>query len=75
MSGKRATAPCGHAGEHVIGQYVRCLRRGCDGTPPAPAARCRHLNGVRFDEASRAWVCEDCGAPYRSYADDLDRLR
>lgn len=29
-SGKQTTAKCGHPGEHVIGQFVRCLY-GCDG--------------------------------------------
>lgn len=31
--GKRAKAPCGHDGEHVVGQYVRCDVAGCDGVP------------------------------------------
>lgn len=22
--GKRGTAPCGHPGEHIVGQYVQC---------------------------------------------------
>lgn len=28
-NGKRADAPCGHPGEHIIGTYVKCLQ-GCD---------------------------------------------
>ena len=30
-NGKKAKAPCGHDGEHVVGTYVRCLE-GCDGS-------------------------------------------
>ena len=33
MSGRRDKAPCGHDGEYVIGTYVRCLTKGCDGQP------------------------------------------
>lgn len=37
MYGKAAIAPCGHAGETIIGTYVKCLK-GCDHvkkeTPP-----------------------------------------
>lgn len=29
MSGKRGIAPCGHQGEHIIGQYISC-DNGCD---------------------------------------------
>jgi len=29
MIGKPGTAPCGHPGEVMVGNYVRCLR-GCD---------------------------------------------
>lgn len=29
MSGKRGTAPCGHEGEHITTNYVRC-GQGCD---------------------------------------------
>ena len=36
MNGKPAIAPCGHPGEHVVGQYIRCLTKGCDGLPPEP---------------------------------------
>jgi hypothetical protein len=32
--GKRAPAPCGHDGEHVVGNYIRCLQ-GCDRVKPA----------------------------------------
>lgn len=28
--GKQTNAPCGHPGEHVIGQFVKCIY-GCDG--------------------------------------------
>ena len=24
-------APCGHDGEYIIGNFVRCLTKGCDG--------------------------------------------
>ena len=29
--GRKALAPCGHFGEHVVGQYVQCLE--CDAIP------------------------------------------
>lgn len=32
MQGKKATAPCGHEGEHVIGAYIRCIQ-GCAKDP------------------------------------------
>ena len=32
MSGRIGTAPCGHRGEAIIGQYYRCLL-GCDSRP------------------------------------------
>lgn len=35
MDGKPGKAPCGHVGEHVIGNYVRCLI-GCDDKRGAP---------------------------------------
>ncbi len=31
MSGKTATAPCGHVGETIIGNYVACRTPGCGG--------------------------------------------
>lgn len=34
MNGKLAIAPCGHIGEFVVGQFVQCLTKGCDGLPP-----------------------------------------
>jgi hypothetical protein len=51
MIGALATAPCGHRGEAVIGDYVRCLE-GCEGAPvdaepapPAPAREHRWMYG------------------------------
>lgn len=32
--GKTGTAPCGHTGEHLIGQYVRCPRCDVSGRTP-----------------------------------------
>jgi hypothetical protein len=60
VSGLRATAPCGHAGEVVIGTFIKCLTKGCDGVPKKPAAAaptiakthycpsCRSLETERF---------------------------
>lgn len=36
MSGRISVAPCGHTGETIIGNYVKCLV-GCDGKPAASA--------------------------------------
>jgi hypothetical protein len=32
-NGKQAKAPCGHDGEYVIGQFIRCSK-GCDDAVP-----------------------------------------
>lgn len=48
-SGKLTTAPCGHEGEHVIGQYVRCLR-GCD-SAKKPAVEQSPIVPPGYDEA------------------------
>ena len=50
VSGKRATAPCGHEGEYVFGDYIRCLTPECDGKAPAEPATYTYYNpsGVRW---------------------------
>jgi len=40
LTGRLATAPCGHPGEHVIGQYVQCLIPGCSGLAAPRCDRC-----------------------------------
>lgn len=80
VNGKKGTAPCGHAGEHVIGQYVRCPI--CDpraGTPSAALANLLACEGTepssglhdytikRYDPHNLAtvWICKICGLEYR----------
>lgn len=65
--GKRANAPCGHPGEHVLAGYIRCLE-GCDGEAvpvhvPPEKTKCLHRNtGAFHDPLTRrmARVCMDC---------------
>ncbi len=69
MSGKPGIAPCGHAGEHVVGGYVRCLT-GCDGVTAAPEhvnrentqKICRHPSRYIF---GRSVWCSNCGRRLR----------
>jgi hypothetical protein len=71
--GKKATAPCGHEGEHVFNNYVKCLR-GCDDTgsdhdqplriafepePEPEKTRCLHSSVYHYD--GDIW-CYSCGA-------------
>jgi hypothetical protein len=62
MSGRIAKAPCGHDGEHVIGQFVRCLT-GCDDV----VEKCVRCGSTRLELFSAALVpegskhCVDCG--------------
>lgn len=44
--GKIGVAPCGHRGEHIIGQYVQCLQ-GCE---------------VYADDAPTVECCPRCGS-------------
>ena len=51
-NGKRGTAPCGHPGEAVIGQYFRCLF-GCDSPPQV----------VDWEDVTLEWPrCPGCGS-------------
>ncbi len=71
-----ATAPCGCPGEHIIGQYVRCLR-GCDSgsgqirPDPAkfadahhPCVCCGSHRTIPWTHSgpSKARACHTCGA-------------
>ena len=41
LTGRLTTAPCGHPGQHLIGQYVECLVPNCDGLAGRPkCSRC-----------------------------------
>ncbi len=51
--GAAGTAPCGHPGEHVTRNYVRCLR-GCD---------CMHRRKYAAPDGRTS--CEDCGKVLR----------
>ena len=50
--GRRATAPCGHEGEVVIGTYVQCRTCDCSDAIPAP---------IEEDERTRP-LCKACGS-------------
>lgn len=66
MTGKAGTAPCGHRGEHVTANYVRCLE-GCDRvdrTTPAggaTVAKCPQCGGEDVEPFSTplgvGWHC------------------
>lgn len=64
MTGRRGTAPCGHDGEHVIGQFVTCSVRGCDGLP---GKKCKQCGSGRLEAFTAPLVpdgaehCLDCG--------------
>lgn len=58
MLGKRGVAPCGHEGEHIIANYVKCLR-GCDSVKtPASAKPIDRLRKyvVSFDLKDRTFI-------------------
>lgn len=49
-------APCGHLGEPIVGTFVRCLTRGCDGLAPQPdplVATITALLGDRYPAIKR----------------------
>lgn len=48
MSGKRAVAPCGHEGQHIVGQFVAC-DRGCDGMMQSRCPRCGSSDIAAFE--------------------------
>jgi hypothetical protein len=62
--GRLAKAPCGHAGEHIFGSYVRC-NAGCDAVAPRPSSATGdpHLDafGKTYD-----LVAAGLGAPWAS---------
>ena len=64
-SGRRAKAPCGHDGEHVVGRYVACLRTGCDGKAGLPRCdRCGSSDLAPFIAMHMppdAMHCRPCG--------------
>lgn len=61
MDGKKGTAPCGHEGEHVIGNYVRCLS-GCDDKKPPKPMYIVSDDVWNWSPLSRAIVrCPKCG--------------
>lgn len=78
VSGHRKLLPCGHVGEAVIGQFYRCLRRGCDGREPSgpdyedddygdrgQCPKCSSSNTAPFAMTGGvASHCWDCGAVY-----------
>lgn len=49
MIGRRGIAPCGHPGEHIVGNYVRC-DKGCDDAVP---------EHVDFERTNRELYDED----------------
>lgn len=50
MSGKRVPLPCGHLGEHIIGQYVACPV--CD----------REAVPEHVDDRRTQPMCDHCGS-------------
>lgn len=61
MSGKRGTAPCGHEGEHVVGNYVQCLS-GCDEVKPKePAAKAKK---DAIEERMHQWQRDYLSKPF-----------
>lgn len=63
MSGATKRAPCGHQGEVVIGNYVKCLS-GCDEAIPGPIARettlkiCEHKGQYYYNGTLRCTFCD-----------------
>lgn len=62
MSGKKALAPCGHTGVHIIGQYVQCL--SCDGGS----------GGDPGDEDLLVERCRFCGSSNLDFEFEVDVL-
>ena len=59
MSGRIAVAPCGHPGEYVIGDYIRCLS-GCSEDSPAASSPSGHAWGSADPRGVQA--CARCDA-------------
>jgi hypothetical protein len=62
-NGKKTQAPCGHAGEAVIGNYVRCLL-GCDDAIPefifwekTKPMHCDHNDKYMYDNILWCYTC------------------
>jgi hypothetical protein len=73
VSGRLTLAACGHPGRFVIGQYIECLSRNCDGikrcTPPC--AVCGSFATRPFvteGMPDKAWACDPCGKVFWSWA-------
>lgn len=72
--GKKGTAPCGHPGTHVVGNYVQC-DIGCDrsGVPKRVEPEtteplfvavkvCPHCRSYNTDrQVGVVWKCMTCG--------------
>lgn len=72
MTGKIGTAPCGHPGRHVIGQYVSCDR--CDRLSVPEHVDDRHTEPMcdkcgshrvrvwpdMMVDGRNLWFCDDC---------------
>lgn len=83
MLGRRATAPCGHTdeGEVVFGTFVKCKRKGCDGSAPRSRAKTEPGHGAArgpcpHDDKASGWEpglnmfvekCLNCGASLRKW--------
>lgn len=48
LTGRLGTAPCGHPGEFLIGQYVRCLIPNCDGAA-STGPRCDRCSSPKME--------------------------
>lgn len=62
--GKITHAPCGHVGEHVIGNFIRCLE-GCDGEADVMFDQTKEHVWIRrsgFGPWGGYYSCEHCGA-------------
>lgn len=65
MDGRLTRAACGHPGRVVIGTYVECLKKFCDGLPGK--LRCKHCGSDKIESfegvnvPSGAKRCLDCG--------------
>jgi len=57
-------APCGHPGVPVIGTFVNCTVKGCDGLPPIPV----EIEEETTERIIALHPCPKCGsldtAPY-----------
>lgn len=64
MIGKSSKAPCGHKGEVVVGNYVRCLE-GCEGAVPeyvkpeiTEKYPCKHLSTYTLNGVEKCAACD-----------------